>query len=111
MMKTQLIKAASLAAALMGLAVTGNAQAQEVYGGAGLFGVQIGYAHAMSSQLTLRGDYMTVGNYNKTTNESGTQYQANLKLNRTALLADWFPMSASNFRLTGGQRSTTWPST
>lgn len=93
---------AALVAALMGLAAGGAAQAQEVYVGGGLFGVQIGYAHAVSRSVTLRGDYMTLGGGSKTTNESGTQYQANMKWNRTALLADWFPFESSSFRFTGG---------
>jgi len=93
---------AVLAIALSGLTAGGAAQAQEVYVGGGLFGVQIGYAHAMSPSFTLRGDYMTLGSKSKSTNESGTQYQAKMKWNRTALLADWFPLESNSFRLTGG---------
>lgn len=93
---------AGLTTALMGLAAGGAAQAQEVYGGVGLFGAQVGYAYAVAPSVTVRGDYMTMGSRSKSTNESGTEYKANMKWNRTALLADWFPFESSTFRLTGG---------
>ena len=93
---------AGLTTALMGLATGSAVQAQEVYGGVGLFGAQVGYAYAVSPSVTVRGDYMTLGSRSKTTNESGTEYQANVKWNRTALLADWFLFESSTFRLTGG---------
>lgn len=93
---------AVLAASLMGLVSFPAVQAQEVYTGIGLFGAQLGYAYALSPSLTLRGDLMTLGSRNQTTNESGTQYQARLKASRQALLADWFPFESGTFRLTGG---------
>lgn len=93
---------ASCAAALMGLVLVSGAQAQEVYGGVGLFGVQLGYAHALSPSLTVRGDYLGLGQRSDTANESGTEYQVNLKWNRTAVLLDWFPFAKSTVRLTGG---------
>ena len=89
-------------AVLMVCFAANGASAQEVYGGVGLFGTQIGYAHALSPSWTVRGDYMTMGQRSKTTTESDTEYQAHLKMNRTALLADWFPWESSTFRLTGG---------
>lgn len=76
-------------------------QAQEVYVGAGLFGVQVGYAYAVSSNLNLRGDFLTMGSHEKTVSESGTAYQGKLDWSRKALLLDWFPMGSS-FRLTAG---------
>ena len=78
-----------------------SAQAQEVYVGAGVFGAQIGYAHALTSSVNLRADYMTMGSHEKTSNESGTDYKGKLNLSRSALLADWFPFGGS-FRLTAG---------
>lgn len=89
-------------AVLMVCFAANGASAQEVYGGVGLFGAQIGYAHALSPSWTVRGDYMTMGQRSKTTTESDTEYQAHLKMNRKALLADWFPWESSSFRLTGG---------
>jgi hypothetical protein len=101
-MKSRFHSASFITSALMGLGSIGAVQAQEVYGGIGLFGVQVGYAHAVSPNMTVRGDYMLLGNRSKTTNESGTQYLANVKWSRTALVADWFPFETSTFRLTGG---------
>ena len=87
---------------LVGLGVAAQvAQAQEVYVGAGLLGVQVGYAHAVTPSLNLRGDFLTLGNRDKTFNESGTAYQGKINWSRKALLADWFPMG-SGFRFTAG---------
>lgn len=101
-MKKYIQGPAVIVAALMGWMSASTAQAQEVYTGVGLFGVQVGYAYALSPSLTLRGDLMTLGSRNQTANESGTQYQARVKASRQALLADWFPFESSTFRLSGG---------
>ncbi len=77
-------------------------QAQEVYGGAGIAGLQIGYAHALNSKFSLRADILTLGSRSQSVNNSGTQYQAKVEVGRTALLADWFPFETSGFRLSGG---------
>jgi hypothetical protein len=92
------VRAALLASAFVGMCV----QAQEVYVGAGLFGAQVGYAHALTPTVNLRADYMTLGNRSSTSNKSGTDYQSKLDWSRTALLVDWFPSASSSFRLTGG---------
>lgn len=98
----KLMRSTAIVAALLGLAFPMHAvHAQEVYAGAGLFGVQLGYSHALNSSFNLRADYMTMGNQDKTSNQSGTEYKAKIDLSRTALLADWFPFQGS-FRLTGG---------
>jgi len=76
------------------------AHAGEIYAGIGLPGLIVGYAHPVSTDFTLRGDFATLGQRSKTTNEEGIDYQAKLKANRAALLADWFV--AGGFRLTGG---------
>jgi hypothetical protein len=94
--------ALGLATALWAFSTGGAAHAQSVYAGAGLFGVQLGYAHAISPSVNLRADYMTLGSRSESANESGTQYQAQVQWNRKALLADWFPFESSTFRLTGG---------
>ncbi len=101
-MKFRFDSAAGMAVALLSLAAGSAAHAQEVYAGAGLFGVQLGYAYAVTPSVTVRGDVLTMGSRTKTANESGTQYQAKLKLNRTAVVADWFPYESSTFRLTWG---------
>lgn len=77
-------------------------QAQEIYSGAGLFGLQLGYAHTLNESFNARADYMTLGSHSQTSNESGNDYQSNIKLSRISLLADWFPIDESSFRLTGG---------
>lgn len=93
-------KACAWLVAGLGLAAQ-SVQAQELYVGGGLFGVQIGYAHAISPSFGLRGDLMTMGQRDKTFNESGTSYQGSMNWSRKALLADWFPTGGS-FRLTAG---------
>lgn len=84
------------------LSLPAAVQAQEVYVGAGLFGVQLGYAHSIHPSFNLRADHMTAGQRSDSQRESGTTYQTQLDLSRTALLADWFPFESSGFRLTGG---------
>lgn len=96
------MKAKVLVGFLMNLGFVGSAaQAQEVYVGAGLFGLQVGYAYAVMPRLNLRGDFLTLGRREKIFNESGTAYQGKINWSRKALLADWFPMGSS-FRFTVG---------
>jgi hypothetical protein len=90
------------AALLTSVLLTTGAQAQEVYVGGGLFGAQIGYAHALSPAFNLRADHMTLGSRTRTSTKSGTDYQARLDWNRTALLLDWFPSESGSFRVTAG---------
>lgn len=96
------IQSALLVAALASTAAT---QAQEVYGGFGILGVQLGYAHAITPNVTVRGDFMTLGSKEKNQVESGTSYQAKVAFSRTAIVADWFPSATSGFRVTGGLTS------
>lgn len=49
-------------------------------------------------------DYATIGERSAQRVEDGIAYNAKLKLNRAALLADWFPFAGS-FRFTGGVTS------
>ena len=78
-----------------------TAQAGELYTQAGLPGLMIGWAQPLNSQFGLRLDVATIGERTDRRTEEGISYDGKLKLNRTALLADWFPFSGS-FRLTGG---------
>jgi hypothetical protein len=95
-------KVKAWAGILVGLGCAAHvAQAQEVYVGAGLFGVQVGYAFAVTPNVNLRGDFLTMGSREKSFNESGTAYQGKINWSRKALLADWFP-SGSSFRVTAG---------
>ena len=82
-----------------------GAQAQEVYGGVGILGVQLGYAHAINPSFTVRGDYMTAGSKEKTQVESGTTFNAKVGFSRVAIVGDWFPSAKSGFRVTGGLTS------
>lgn len=79
----------------------GVAQAGELYTKVGLPGVMLGYAHPLNSNFGLRVDYATIGERTDQRTEDGIAYNASLKLNRAALLADWFPLSGS-FRFTAG---------
>lgn len=94
-------------AAVLALAVTGllpQAQAGEVYANVGLPGIGLGYAHPIDSRFTVRADFMTLGSRSKSTTEEGIRYDGRYKLQRLAVLGDWFPFGGS-FRLTGGLSS------
>ena len=79
----------------------GAAQAGEMYTKIGVPGVMLGYAQPLGPLFGLRVDYATLGERNDRRSEDGINYDAKLKANRAALLADWFPFAGS-FRLTGG---------
>ena len=94
-------------AAVLALAATGllpQAQAGEVYANVGLPGIGLGYAHPIYSRFTVRADFMTLGSRSKSTTEEGIRYDGRYKLQRLAVLGDWFPFGGS-FRLTGGLSS------
>ena len=76
-------------------------QAGEVYGGVGLPGVFVGYAHAPSDQLMVRADYATLGSLSKNGEEEGVEYRGHLKVARLGTFVDYFPWEGG-FRLTGG---------
>jgi hypothetical protein len=78
-----------------------SALAGDVYVKAGLPGGIVGYAQPIGSHFGLRVDLATVGEVQEQRQSNGIQYDAKLKLNRAALLADWFPL-AGGFRVTGG---------
>ncbi len=82
-----------------------HARAGELYVKGGLPGVILGWSQPMGSNLGLRVDVASVGTISERRTEDGITYDGKLKLDRTALLADWFPFSGS-FRLTGGVTST-----
>ena len=89
----------SLAAALC-LSI-GAAQAGELYTKIGLPGAILGYSQPLGPLFGLRVDYATVGERTDRRTEDGISYDTKLKLNRAALLADWFPFAGS-FRFTSG---------
>lgn len=93
-----------MGAALMLLAC-GAARAVEpgpgaVYGGIGLPGLILGYAHPLNQRITLRGDVATSGQWSRELSEDGLAYEGSLRFNRLALLADY--RISPLFRLTAG---------
>jgi hypothetical protein len=87
--------------ALAALTLTAGAQAQEVYTGIGTHGVMLGYAHALSPDFTLRGDFGTLGSRNRSERDEGIDYEGKLTYNRVGLFGDWFAFG-NGFRFTGG---------
>lgn len=81
-----------------------SVQAGEVYAQIGLPGVGLGYAQPINDWLGVRGDFVTLGSRSETTTEEGISYQAKLKANRGAVLADLYPF-AGGFRVTLGATS------
>jgi hypothetical protein len=91
-MKQTLIAAALLAAT--------SAFAGDVYVGAGLPGLQFGYAQPVSDSVSLRADLSSLGHLNRTRNETNLTYDAKLKADRLGFFADWF--FAGQWRAVGG---------
>jgi len=77
------------------------AQAGEVYGGIGLPGLMLGYAHAYSPTLTARVDVATLGSRSGNRTEDGIAYAGKIEAHRAGVFGDWFPFQGG-FRLTGG---------
>ena len=81
-------------------AFAGHCVSGEIYLGAGLPGVMLGYAQPVSSNFTVRGDWATLGTRRKQTTEEGVTYDAELGFNRIGVFADWFYFGG--LRITGG---------
>ncbi len=92
----------ALAALTLASGVATSAHAGEVYTGIGTHGVMLGYAHALSPSLTVRGDFGTLGSRESNEREEGIDYEAKATYNRVGLFGDWFPASGGGFRITGG---------
>ncbi len=88
------------AAAALSTCAAGASAAGEIYLGAGLPGVMLGYAAPLSSSVTVRGDWATLGTRRKQTTEEGVNYNTELGFNRVGLFADWFYFGG--LRVTGG---------
>lgn len=91
---------AAIAAGLL-MAVGTSARAGELYVKGGLPGAIVGWSQPLNEHVGLRIDAATLGTISERRTEDGISYDARLKADRTALLADWFPF-AGRFRLTGG---------
>lgn len=72
----------------------------KTYATAGLQGFGVGVGKSLSSMLGIRGDLNT-GKLDRNLTESGTDYDARLKVQSAGVYADYFPF-AGGFRLTGG---------
>lgn len=96
-----MINIRNLSAALVCALGLPLAAANEVYVPVGIPGIGIGYSYPLNEQFAVRADFMTLGQRNKTVEESGNTYQGHVKLERVALLADVFPFSGT-FRVTAG---------
>lgn len=92
-----------MGAALLLLAC-GAARAVEsagaIYGGIGLPGLIVGYAHPLNQRITLRGDVASSGQWSRDAEQDGLAYEGSLRFNRLALLADY--RISPLFRLTAG---------
>ena len=78
-----------------------TAQADAVYGGIGFPGATIGYSHALSDTLAVRGEFSGGLSMNKNGTRNGVNFEGQLKANALSVLGDWYP-TASGFRVTGG---------
>lgn len=90
-----------LAIALAGAFTLSTARAGELYLAGGVPGVMLGYSQPVGLHFGVRADYASIGTRKDRRTEDGISYDATLKADRTALLADWFPFAGS-FRLTTG---------
>lgn len=88
--------------ALAALTLAAGAQAGEVYTGIGTHGVMLGFAHALSPDFTVRGDFGTLGSRESNESEEGIDYEVKATYNRVGVFGDWFPFSGGGFRFTGG---------
>jgi hypothetical protein len=93
---TALVALSALSAALCT-----TAQAGELYTQFGVPGVALGFSQPLGPLFGVRADYSSIGTRKDRRTENGIDYDATLKLNGGALLADWFPFAGS-FRITTG---------
>jgi hypothetical protein len=77
------------------------AHAAETYAGIGFPGATLGYAGAIASNVTLRGEVAGGLSISRNGQREGLTYQGDFKAGRAALFADWQPFSGS-FHLTAG---------
>jgi hypothetical protein len=77
------------------------AQAGEVYTGIGFPGLALGYAGAVGSNLTLRGEVAGGLSLTRDGKREGLTYQGKLKAGRAGVFLDWQPFGGS-FHLSGG---------
>lgn len=89
----------SLAACLLAPAAS---NAAGVYAGIGFPGITIGYDYALTSDVSLRGEYSGGLSLSRNGQRDGVDFNGNFKANSLGAIADWYPMAGSGFRATGG---------
>ncbi|MEF7612624.1 hypothetical protein V4F39_01795 [Aquincola sp. MAHUQ-54] len=89
-----------LASVVLTATFAASAAAGDLYLGAGLPGLSVGYAHPLNDRFSLRADLTTIGRLSKGKTEDGLRYDGDIRADRLGLFADWFV--AGKFRLTGG---------
>lgn len=90
--------ATTFAALTLGSATA--AQAGDLYLGAGLPGLTLGYAHPVDDRFTLRADVSTLGRLDWDRSKSGVDYDGRVQVDRLAFFGDWHVHR--NVRLTAG---------
>jgi opacity protein-like surface antigen len=106
----QALEAIAAAAALVAISAAAAAvfvqpaKAGELYLKGGAPGAILGYAQPLGPHFGLRVDVASIGTVSERRTEDGINYDSRLKLDRAALLADWFPFGGS-FRFSGGLTS------
>lgn len=104
-METKLSYSIAALAATLALS-TANAQNfaenLEVYGKAGVPGVGVGVGYGINDNVTVRGDFSTLGRINRSFNHRAFDFDAKFKTDKVNINADYFPMPNNAFRLTTG---------
>lgn len=100
-MKADMKKFHVCAGFLLGVSAVRPVCAGEVYVPLGIPGIGIGYAHPVNDNFAVRADFITLGQRERTEEDSGISYQVKAKIARTALLVDAFPFSGT-FRVSAG---------
>lgn len=91
---------ATMAAALLPTAVL--AENVAIYGKAGFPGVGVGVGYGLNENVTLRGDFTTMGRISRDFHHRAFDYEAKLKSDKLNVNADYFPFENNAFRLTTG---------
>jgi hypothetical protein len=89
--------------ALVAVGILGQIDASlagQLYASAGVPGAIVGWAESIDESFSIRADYATLGTVNRSGEYNGIPYQAQLKFQRIAVLADWFFWG--KWRLTSG---------
>lgn len=100
MTQSEAARAAAMAVGLWLTVGTPAAQAGDLYLGAGLPGLTLGYAQPLNERFTVRGDVSTLGRIDYDRSKSGVDYDGRVQVDRLAFFGDWYVHP--NFRFTAG---------